>query len=72
LINGIPSYGPDGFKTKHFVEPYQGRIEALTKILSFKQGGKYASVKLLKNLISAEDEGNHNWGPFVIRVSGSR
>jgi hypothetical protein len=25
-VNGIPSCGPNGFKTKYFLEPYQGRI----------------------------------------------
>jgi hypothetical protein len=65
-VNGIPSYGPDGFKTNHFLEPYQGRIQALTEVLSFKQGRKYASIELLEYLISAEDEGNLNWAPFMM------
>jgi hypothetical protein len=35
------------------LEPYQSRIQALKEIPSFKQGGKYASVELLENLIEA-------------------
>jgi hypothetical protein len=66
-INSIPSCGPDGFKTKYFLEPYQGRIQVLTEILSFKQGGRYASVELLENLIVVEDEGDHNWAFFVMK-----
>jgi hypothetical protein len=66
-INDIPSCGPDGFKTKYFLEPYQGKIQALIEILYYKQGGRYASVELLENLIAIEDKGNHNWAPFVMK-----
>jgi hypothetical protein len=55
-INNILLCKPDGFKVKHCLEPYQGKIQALTKILSFKQGAKYAK----KNLLAAKEEGNHN------------
>jgi hypothetical protein len=41
-INGIPSISLDGFKTKYFYNLFQGRIQVLTKTMSFKQGGKYA------------------------------
>ena len=54
-INGIFSYRLDGFKTKNFLEVYQGGIQALAEILSFKQRRKYANVELLEYLILVED-----------------
>jgi hypothetical protein len=49
------------------LKPYKGRIKALIEILSFKQGGQYANVELLENLIMAEDKNNHNWAIFVMK-----